>query len=35
MIAPPFTISEDEIDEIVSRFKTALAKTLENCHVRA
>lgn len=34
MVAPPFTISEDELDEIVSRFKTALDKTLEACHVR-
>lgn len=30
MVAPPFTISESEIDEIVARFKTAL----EACHVR-
>ena len=34
MIAPPFTIGEGEIDEIVSRFKTALEKTLEACHVQ-
>ncbi len=34
MIAPPFTIDAREIDEIVERFKTALNKTLEACHVR-
>lgn len=34
MIAPPFTISAVEIDEIVSRFKTALTKTLEALHVQ-
>ena len=33
MVAPPFTIAESEIDEIVSRFKIALKKTLEACHV--
>ncbi len=33
MVAPPFTISESEIDEIVSRFKTALKTTLEARHV--
>jgi hypothetical protein len=33
MAAPPFIITEAEIDELVSRFKTALAKTLEACHV--
>ena len=33
MVAPPFIITEAEIDEIVSRFKTALNKTLEACHV--
>lgn len=33
MVAPPFIITEAEIDEIVSRFKTALEKTLEACHV--
>ena len=33
MVAPPFIITEDEIDQIVSRFKTALEKTLEACHV--
>jgi adenosylmethionine-8-amino-7-oxononanoate aminotransferase len=33
MVAPPFVIEETEIDEIVSRFKTALTKTLEACHV--
>ena len=33
MVAPPFIITEAEIDEIVSRFKTALDKTLEACHV--
>ncbi len=35
MIAPPFTVSEAELDEIVARFKTAHAKTLEALHVRA
>jgi adenosylmethionine-8-amino-7-oxononanoate aminotransferase len=34
MVAPPFTISEAEIDEIVSRFKLAHAAALEACHVR-
>jgi len=34
MVAPPFIITEAEIDEIVSRFKTALDKTLETLHVR-
>jgi adenosylmethionine-8-amino-7-oxononanoate aminotransferase len=34
MVAPPFTISEEEIDEIVSRFKIALKNTLEACHVQ-
>ena len=34
MVAPPFTITEDEIGEIVSRFKTALKTTLEACHVQ-
>jgi hypothetical protein len=34
MVAPPFTIVENEIDEIVSRFKIALAATLETCHVQ-
>ena len=34
MVAPPFTIAENEIDEIVSRFKIALATTLEACHVQ-
>ena len=35
MIAPPFIVTDAEIDEIVVRFKTALAKTLEVLHVRA
>jgi adenosylmethionine-8-amino-7-oxononanoate aminotransferase len=33
MVAPPFTISESEIDELVSRLRIALKKTLEACHV--
>jgi adenosylmethionine-8-amino-7-oxononanoate aminotransferase len=33
MVAPPFVVSEAEIDEIVSRFQTALDKTLEALHV--
>ena len=33
MIAPPFIITEAEIDEIVVRFKTALESTLEKLHV--
>jgi adenosylmethionine-8-amino-7-oxononanoate aminotransferase len=33
MVAPPFTISENEIDEITIRFKIALTRTLEACHV--
>ena len=35
MLAPPFIVLESEIDEIVLRFKTALTKTLEACHVRS
>ncbi|HEX4048532.1 MAG TPA: aminotransferase class III-fold pyridoxal phosphate-dependent enzyme [Elusimicrobiota bacterium] len=35
MVAPPFTISEGEIDEICSRFGIALEKTLEACHVQS
>jgi adenosylmethionine-8-amino-7-oxononanoate aminotransferase len=31
-VAPPFTITEAEIDELISRFKAALEKTLEACH---
>lgn len=34
MVAPPFTITEAEIDEIVARFKIAYAATVETCHVR-
>ena len=34
MIAPPFTISEAEIDEIVSHFKIAHRAAVEACHVR-
>ena len=34
MVAPPFTVSESELDEIVARFKTALDAALEACHVR-
>ena len=33
MIAPPFTVAEPELDEIVARFKIAHTKTLEACHV--
>jgi adenosylmethionine-8-amino-7-oxononanoate aminotransferase len=35
MIAPPYVIEEPEIDEIVSRFGSALERTLEACHVRS
>ncbi len=35
MVAPPFIVSEEEIDEIVGRFRTALEKTLEACHADA
>ncbi len=35
MVAPPFIIEEEEIDEIVSRFTTALEKTLAETKVRA
>ena len=35
MVAPPFIIARDEIDEIVARFKTALDHTLEALHVRS
>jgi adenosylmethionine-8-amino-7-oxononanoate aminotransferase len=35
MVAPPFIIEEDEIDEIVSRFTTALEKTVAGLKVRA
>jgi adenosylmethionine-8-amino-7-oxononanoate aminotransferase len=34
MLAPPFIIAENEIDEIVLRFELALTKTLEACHVQ-
>jgi adenosylmethionine-8-amino-7-oxononanoate aminotransferase len=33
MVAPPFIITEAEIDELVARFKTALDRTLETRHV--
>ncbi|MBI4061555.1 MAG: aminotransferase class III-fold pyridoxal phosphate-dependent enzyme [Elusimicrobia bacterium] len=33
MLAPPFTVTEAEIDEIVSRLKTALDRTLEKTNV--
>jgi adenosylmethionine-8-amino-7-oxononanoate aminotransferase len=33
MVAPPFIVTEAEIDEIVVRFKTALELTLEKLHV--
>jgi adenosylmethionine-8-amino-7-oxononanoate aminotransferase len=33
VIAPPFIITQDEVHEIVDRFKAALNKTLEACHV--
>ncbi len=34
MVAPPFVIAEAEIDDLVARFKTAHAATLEALHVR-
>ncbi len=34
MIAPPFTITEAEIDELVIRFKKAHSAAVEACHVR-
>lgn len=34
MLAPPFIITEAEIDELVVRFKNALDKTVEACHAR-
>jgi adenosylmethionine-8-amino-7-oxononanoate aminotransferase len=34
-LAPPFVIKEAEIDEIVSRFKTALERTQDDLRVRA
>lgn len=34
MLAPPFTVTEAELDEIVARFKTAHSAALEACHVR-
>ena len=34
MLAPPFIITDAELDELVARFKTALNATLEACHVR-
>jgi adenosylmethionine-8-amino-7-oxononanoate aminotransferase len=34
MIAPPFTVAEAELDEIISRFKIAHNAALEACHVR-
>jgi adenosylmethionine-8-amino-7-oxononanoate aminotransferase len=33
MIAPPFIITDDEIGELVKRFKTALGKTLDHISV--
>ncbi|MFI5346198.1 MAG: aspartate aminotransferase family protein [Elusimicrobiota bacterium] len=33
MVAPPFIVSEDEINEIISRFKIALTKSLEASNV--
>ena len=33
MLAPPFIVTEAEIDEIVARFKIAHAAALEACHV--
>ena len=35
MVAPPFIITEPEIDEIVGRFTTALEQTLSRLKVRA
>ena len=35
MVAPPFIIEEEEIDEIVTRFTTALQKTVAGLKVRA
>lgn len=34
MLAPPFIITEAEIDELVAKFRAALDKTMEACHVR-
>ena len=34
MLAPPFIVTEAELDEIVVRFKIAHAAALEACHVR-
>lgn len=34
MLAPPFVVSEAELDELVARFETALRATLEKTHVR-
>jgi len=34
MVAPPFIIEEEEIDEIVSRFGTALERTVAGLKVR-
>ncbi len=33
MLAPPFIVTEAELDELVVRFKTALDRTLEKLHV--
>ena len=35
MVAPPFIINEEEIDEIVTRFSSALQQTLNTLKVRA
>lgn len=35
MLAPPFTVTEQEIDEIVLRFKKALERTLKALHAKA
>jgi adenosylmethionine-8-amino-7-oxononanoate aminotransferase len=35
MVAPPFIVTEQEIDEIAQRFTTALQKTVAGLKVRA
>ena len=35
MVAPPFIVTEDELDQLVAKFEAALAEVLEEKHVRA
>jgi adenosylmethionine-8-amino-7-oxononanoate aminotransferase len=35
MVAPPFIVTEEEVDEMVQRFTTAVQKTVAGLKVRA